>query len=139
MARPSDYTQELADRICHLLSEGVSLRTVCLGEDMPSRQTVFTWMRTHKEFLDQYARAKEESADAMAEDILDLSDGAIDVIKHGAEKKSGALAQAVRLQVDTRKWFMSKMKPKKYADKLDLTTNGKDIPTPIYGGSAKEV
>ncbi len=34
---------------------------------------------------------------------------------------------------------MSKMKPKKYGDKLDMTTNGKDIPQPIYGGKSTEV
>lgn len=140
MARPSIYTQELANRICEQLSQGISLRSVCREEYMPDAASVFRWLSEKKEFCEQYARAKEESADAMAEDILELSDGAIGVIKSGAEKKSGALAQAVRLQVDTRKWIMSKMKPKKYADKLDLTTNGKDIPTPIYGGSAtKEV
>src|SRR5260221_2586340 len=133
--RPSMYTQELANKICAQLAEGISLRTVCLGEDMPTKTTVFNWLGTNKSFVDQYARAKEESADAMAEEILDLSDGAIDVIKNGAEKKSGALAQSVRLQVDTRKWIMSKMKPKKYGDKIDMTTNGKDLPTPILGGT----
>ncbi|MEI6580814.1 MAG: hypothetical protein WCO07_01435 [bacterium] len=118
--RPTKYTKELADRICSKLAEGISLRTICLGEDMPEKEAVFRWIRTYPEFQLQYAHAKEESADAMSEEILDLSDGAIAVIKGGAEKKSSALAQAVRLQVDTRKWIMSKMKPKKYGDKLAL-------------------
>lgn len=135
--RPSKYSKELADRICEKLSEGISLRTVCLDEEMPSAATVFTWLRTKQEFLEQYTRAKEASSDAMAEEILDLSDGAIAVIKSGAEKKSSALAQAVRLQVDTRKWIMSKMKPKKYGDKLDLTSAGEALPQPIYGGISK--
>lgn len=125
--RPSKYTQEIADEMCAQLSVGVSLRTVCKAERMPSVVTVFAWFREHPDFLKQYARAKEESADAMAEEILDLSDGAISVIKGGAEKKSSAYAQAVRLQVDTRKWIMSKMKPKKYGEKVDLTSDGKAI------------
>lgn len=41
---------------------------------MPSKTTVFSWLRIHPEFLDQYTRAKKESADAMAEDIMDISD-----------------------------------------------------------------
>lgn len=125
--RPNEYTQEKANEICHELSQGISLRTVCLAEDMPAAGTVFRWLSENKEFQEQYARAKEESADAMAEEILTLSDGAIGVIKSGAEKKSSALAQAVRLQVDTRKWIMSKMKPKKYGDKVDVTSDGKAI------------
>lgn len=136
IGRPSDYSQDLADRICEELSMGKSLRTVCLADDMPSGKTVFSWMRIYPEFLKQYARAKEEASDAMYEDIQDISDEGISVIKSGAEKKSGALAQIVRLQVDTRKWMMSKMKPKKYGEKLDLTSDGKALPTPIYNGKS---
>ena len=134
--RPSDYTQELADEICERLSEGQSLRTVCSDDKMPSRKTVFSWMRKHPDFLNQYARAKQEAADALAEEILDISDDAEAAIKGTAEKKSSAMAQAYRLRVDTRKFIMAKMKPKKYGEKIDLTTNGKDLPTPIMGGTS---
>lgn len=134
--RPTKYTQHLADAICHELAAGKSLRTVCTNPKMPAMSSVFLWLRTYKEFSEQYARAKQESADAMAEEILDLSDDAIALIKGSAEKKSGALAQAVRLQVDTRKWIMSKMKPKKYGDKLDVTSDGKPLPIPILGGQS---
>ena len=134
--RPSDYTQELADEICERLSEGQSLRTVCSDDKMPSRKTVFSWMRKHPDFLNQYARAKQEAADALAEEILDISDDAEAAIKGTAEKKSSAMAQAYRLRVDTRKFIMAKMKPKKYGEKIDLTTNGKDLPAPIMGGTS---
>ncbi len=140
--RPSNYTQELADKICSLLSEGISLRTICLEEGMPDKSTVFKWFRTQPGFVDQYARAKEESADAMSEDILDIADdGTNDLmwIKRGGEDvqvPDNEVLQRSRLRVDTRKWIMSKMKPKKYGDKLDLSNNGKDFPTPIYGGTA---
>lgn len=138
LGRPTIFTQELADKICDQLSEGISLRTVCLADDMPSKQTVFSWMRTQKGFVDQYARAKEESADAMAEEILDIADETFETIKHGAEKKSSAYAQAHRIRIDTRKWIMSKMKPKKYGDKLDVTSDGKALPAPIYGGKSRK-
>jgi hypothetical protein len=42
--------------------------------------------------------------------------------------------QRSRLRVDTRKWYLSKVLPKKFGDKVDVTTNGKDIPAiPITG------
>lgn len=131
MARPLEYTQDLADKICEQLSQGISLRSVCKQDGMPSGVTVFRWLRTQEGFSKQYARAKEESTDAMAEEILDLSDGSVELALSADPKASGAVVQASRLQVDTRKWLMSKMKPKKYGDKMDLTTNGKDLPTPI--------
>lgn len=127
VGRPTKYTPELGDTICALLTEGKSLRSVCLQEDMPDKSTVFRWLRENKDFQDQYARAKEESTDAMYEEIRDISDDGISVVKGSAEKKSGAIAQIVRLQVDTRKWMMSKMKPKKYGDKTDITSDGKAI------------
>lgn len=137
IGRPTDYTQTLADSICEQLSEGISLRTVCLDESMPAARSVFRWLRTNDEFRQQYARAKQESADAMAEDILDIADdGTNDLmwIKRGGEDvqvPDNEVLQRSRLRVDTRKWLMSKHKPKKYADKLDLTTDGEKLPTPI--------
>jgi hypothetical protein len=34
--------------------------------------------------------------------------------------------QRARLKVDTRKWLLSKLQPKKYGDKLDMNVAGKD-------------
>lgn len=124
--RPTLFTKELADTICNQLSEGISLRTVCSGEGMPNKQTVFRWFRENKEFCDQYARAKEESADALAEEVLELSDESSRVVL-GIDRSDNARVQAMKLRVDTRKWIMSKMKPKKYGDKMDLTSDGKAI------------
>ena len=127
--RPSEYTQDMADYICEQLALGSSLRTVCGAEGMPAMSTIFRWMRTNEEFCNQYARAKQESADAMAEDILDISDnGENDWMekRYGNQDDStwvvnGEALQRSRLRVDTRKWLMAKMKPKKYADNLKLS------------------
>jgi len=94
---------------------------------MPSKTTVFSWMRIYPEFLDQYTRAKEESADAMAEDVLDISDDGHNdwMEKHYGDdvvwvENKEALARS-KLRVETRKWLMAKMKPKKYSDALKLS------------------
>lgn len=140
--RPSEYTQELADKICEQLAVGYSLRTVSKDAELPSVETIFKWLRTNPEFLEQYARAKQEAADAMAEDILDISDDATnDWMEDNYDKGktpgyalNGENIQRSKLRVDTRKFLMAKMKPKIYGDKIDMTTNGKDLPTPILGG-----
>lgn len=134
MARPSDYTQEKADLICERISNGNSLRTVCLDEDMPDKATVFRWLREHKEFHDQYASATDERTESQHEDLLELGDEAVRLAQAADFRISNAVVSAVKLKADNMKWSMSKMKPKKYGDKLDHTTNGKDLPTPIYGG-----
>ncbi len=133
LGRPAVYSEEMADLICLRLSEGKSLKKSLseIGVGAPSAATVFSWMKPDHPFLEKYARAKREGAEAMAEDIMDLSDGAIDVIRKGEEKKSGAYAQAIRVQVDTRKWLMSKLLPKKYSDHIDVTTAGEKLPVPL--------
>jgi hypothetical protein len=127
MARPSSYTQELADEICAKLAEGISLRTICKADEMPSTQTVFRWIRLHAEFRDQYARAKEESADALVDEMLDIADdGSNDwMAVHNEDnvgyRENGEAIQRSRLRVDTRKWIAAKLKAKKYGDKIDHT------------------
>lgn len=128
--RPTLYSPELADEICTQLAEGKSLRSVCKAESMPCVTTVFAWMRLHPEFLKQYARAKEESADYLAEETLEIADdGTNDWIASNDPENAGYRANGEhiarsRLRVDTRKWIASKLKPKKYGEKLDIAHSG---------------
>lgn len=125
--RPTTYTPEIADRICAELACGSSMRTVCKGEDMPAMSTVFLWLRTHKEFSERYAQAKAEAADALVEEMLDIADdGTNDWMEthdkdgNAGYKLNGENVQRSRLRVDTRKWIASKLKPKKYGDRIDV-------------------
>lgn len=131
--RPTDYTQELGDRICEKIAEGKSMRSVCREEDMPGLSTVFRWIRDIKEFQEQYARACEERTEALSEEILDIADDGIndwmevEYKDNTVWKVNNEAVQRSRLRVDTRKWIMSKMKPKKYGDKVDVTSGGDKI------------
>lgn len=122
--RPTDYTPELADNICARIAEGQSLRRICRDDDMPCTSTVFTWLRIHKSFLDQYEKAKTEQADALAEEMLDIADDGSNDWMEKFDKEgmsigwtvNGEHVQRSRLRLDTRKWIASKLKPKKYGD-----------------------
>ncbi len=107
--RPSDYLPEVAADICSLLAEGESLRKVCERPRMPNKTTVFRWLAQHIEFRDQYAKATETRAEAFFEEMLDIADD--------AAEESSAVAKA-RLRIDTRKWALARMNPKKYGDKV---------------------
>ena len=127
MGRPSDFTQETADRICARLVEGESLRSICRDDDMPTASTVFLWVRTRPEFSEQYAHAREMQADLQFDEIVEICD---DGRNDWMERHGGSMAlnkeaiQRSSLRVDTRKWRMSKMAPKKYADRLDVNHSG---------------
>lgn len=131
MGRPSDYTDKLAREICTRISAGESMRSVCLDEAMPSMESVWKWIREKPEFLEQYTRATDERTETQQEMLIEMGDRAIAHAEEADPKAAGAVVQAYKLKADNLKWSMSKMKPKKYGDKLDLTSGGEKLPQPI--------
>jgi hypothetical protein len=119
--RPSKYGPEVVSEICSQLSEGRSLRSICEDENLPDKSTVLRWLAAYPDFRDQYARAREAQTDAMAEEILEIADESgwdLSVDDKGHVAVNGEAINRSRLRVDTRKWLMSKMAPKKYGDKI---------------------
>lgn len=123
--RPSSYSAEKAAAICIRLGLGESLREICRDEDMPDKSTVMRWLAAHAEFRDQYAGAREAQADYYAEEIIEISDdGSNDWMKRQRtdgsteEVENKEVLARSRLRVDTRKWLMARMAPKKYGDKV---------------------
>lgn len=138
--RPSDYTKELGDKICALVAEGNSFKKICTNyrEEMPDMATIFRWLRVNEEFRKNYEQAIDQRTEAQHEMLLDNGDEAIEEAKTTDPKASNAVVSAYKLKADNMKWVMSRMKPKKYGDKVDITSDGKVLPQPIYGGQSKE-
>jgi hypothetical protein len=113
MGRPTDYTIEIAARICDRVASGESLARLCQDEGMPARSTVYLWFAAHPEFSDNYARAREEQADFYADAIVDIADNP----ELDPNDK--------RVRIDARKWVASKLKSKQYGDKIDVDANVK--------------
>lgn len=122
LGRPTVYSERLAAGICAELAMGRSLRSVCRSDDMPGLETVFRWLREKPDFREQYAQAKSESADALVEEMIDIADdGTNDFIEtEDGVKFNSEHVQRSRLRVDTRKWIASKLKPKRYGERLDM-------------------
>jgi hypothetical protein len=125
VGRPSTYSDEIADEICERLAEGESLRSICSGDGMPRKATVFRWLADERlsVFRDQYTRAREEQAETLADEIVEIADGDGD--------KESDNTQRDRLRVEARKWVASKLKPKRYGDKALI---GSDPENPLPPG-----
>lgn len=129
--RPSDYTEELAEAICLRLAEGESLRSVCRDDGMPCKQTVLRWLSQRPEFRAQYVRAKVEGAEAIAEELFDIADDGTNDWMEKLDKDgevigyqlNGEHVQRSKLRIDTRKWYLSKIMPKKYGDRIQHEQN----------------
>lgn len=118
--------------ICERIANGESLRTICDDEDMPTKSTVFLWLREDGDFSDHYARARESQADALFDEILTIADdGRNDWMERkNAEDQNigwvenGEALRRSQLRVDARKWMAGKLQPKKYGDKLQTEHSG---------------
>lgn len=127
--RPSKFTQQIAETICERLSLGESLRSICRDEAMPGQTTVFRWLSDDETFRKQYTHAREVQADSWADDIIEIADdGLNDTYKdaEGIERTNADVIARSRLRVDTRKWLMARMAPKKYGDKITQEVTGAD-------------
>lgn len=135
--RPTSYTEELGLEICKRIADGESLRKICREDKYPNRATIHDWLldANKKEFYDQYEKACNTRAENMFDELVEIADdGTNDYMER--ERQDGSTFTVVdqevigrsRLRVDTRKWYLSKVLPKKYGDKMDLTSGGKPIP-----------
>lgn len=109
---------------------------------MPSKSVVMAWLwdGKHKEFQDRYALAREQQAETLADEIVDISDE--NPISERYDKEGNSVGTMVdsaginrnRLRVDARKWVAAKLLPKRYGEKADqvnvqVNTQVNSVPT----------
>ncbi len=122
--RPSAFSEDIFVNLLDEISHGKSAVSACENNSVPHR-TFLNWLDYHPDHLElrrRYARAKEESADVHAEEMVEIAD------KEGPVDENGHLDSAwvnqQRLRIDVRKWNAAKLKPKVYGDKVEQTHTG---------------
>ncbi len=105
----NEKQQKQFDMVCARIAGGESLRSACEDKDLPDRDTINRWLNADIDgaLCGQYARAREEQADFYADEIVTIADTEPD-------------AAIARVRIDARKWVASKLRPKRYGDKLAL-------------------
>jgi hypothetical protein len=119
--RPTLYSLEIALEICDRIADGESLVKICSDAKMPKKTAVYEWLLRHKEFADIYARAREDQADTLADEIHAIADELPQQVvdeKGNATRYDSAYVQWQKNRVDARKWVAAKLKPKKYSDRI---------------------
>jgi hypothetical protein len=118
--RPSKYEDKA--EICALVLSGMrgglSAFKSCQAAGVP-HSTFMEWLKADAELADNYARAREDLIERIANEVMELSDADVGLQPDG--KKDWAAVQKHRLQVDTRKWLLSKLAPKKYGEKIEVS------------------
>lgn len=96
------------------LATGESLRSICRTPGFPDHSTVCEWLRNNAEFANQYARARSDGLDVLADQALEIADD------------TDEDANSRRVRIDTRKWYLSKLRPEKYGDLTRTQISGPD-------------
>ena len=110
--------RKIADLVFAGMRSGMSAFKACQVAGV-NQSTFNLWLNDDAELAAEYARAREDLIERMAQEVLELSD--VDVGLQPDGKRDWAAVQKHKLQVDTRKWLLSKLAPKKFGDKLELT------------------
>jgi hypothetical protein len=136
MAYNENQIKTAKDIIIDEMVDGKSLVSIIdSNKDIPRIRTVFNWLNPESdyhdaEFLHNYARAQLIRAEREFEEIKSIADSIEDDVVTDNEGNSVInqnVIQRDRLRVDARKWRISKMQPKKYGDKLDVTSDNKPL------------
>ena len=114
---------DIFDKIIENICNGLPVRQILKGENMPANNTLLEWIEERPEWAKRYARAKQESAEFDADNVNYIAE----LCLRGQVDPANA-----RVAIDAYKWSSGKKKPKKYGDKLDLTSDGEAINTPTY-------
>lgn len=125
------FSEELLSEILERVACGENIYNICDQPGYPTRRSFFRWVINDAQIREKYEFALTARQHAMAEEIVHISDSPVGSLESGATD-SGAV-QKQRLQVDTRKWILSKLVPKKYGDKITQEVTGSD------GGPVQQV
>jgi hypothetical protein len=91
------------------MSEGESLRAICLDRGMPSEGTARGWaVRDVDGFGERYRAARQMLLEYWSDEIVSISD----------DEESDPRSRQIRTGV--RQWLMSKLAPRRYGDKVQI-------------------
>ena len=121
--RTPEKKAEQIEQILALMHGGFSLTRACKTVNL-TPQSFLEWTEKDGKLAERYARAKEACIEKMADDVLEISDEepAVDYLG----KIDSGDVQNRKLRVDTRKWLLSKLAPKKYGEKIQTELTGAD-------------
>jgi len=102
-----------------MIDEGKTVKRIC--EDIKQkRSTISRWLR--RDHTEEYDNAIMERGQYLA----DKAEEVLDELTLSGDKADNAKVQAVRLKIDTLKWFASKLAPRRFGEKLQLQGNAEE-------------
>jgi len=130
MAYSDEQKEMIFNSICTDVIENKLSFNAAIDKAEITRTSFYNWLKDNKDFDKLYNYAREIRSDIIFEEILEISDDSKNDVRlneEGKEIANNELVNRSRLRVDARKWVLAKMNPKKYGDKVDVTSDYKQI------------
>ena len=132
--RPTIFTEILAAKICQRIADGESIRAVCSDPNMPSTTAIFRWIASGKYdgFRQLYEASMQIRLETLGDGLIELADAPIE--RNAAGMVDSGAVQMRRLQIETRRWILSKLLPRKYGDRMGLDHQGEGFNLTVVTG-----
>ena len=108
----------MVETLLEQIEIGKSMREVCRMDGMPDHGTVIRWMRDDAVLATKYARARMAQADT----LFDRMEAVEEAVAAGTMD-----SHAARVVLDSMRWRASKLAPKVYGDRLDVSVSDNRI------------
>lgn len=121
VGRPTDYSEEIASSILERIATSSDGIIAICKEHGIVHSTFFLWLLKHKEFSNRYDHAKEMQMRVLMEEskhIADYEDK--DLLDDG--RLNSVKVQRDKLRLETRKWMIERLSPKKKEEDRSQTT-----------------
>lgn len=125
-----ELTPELIETVLMEIASGNSLRSICAKDGMPEIQQIMRLRLKDATFAEQYARAREAQAEVFGDELQEIADnGENDWMEDNRPycqgwRQNGEAVARSRLRFDQRRWWMSKVLPQRYGDKIGVEHSG---------------
>lgn len=127
--RTSIMTDEMSLKFFTMIAQGLSVEAICRIDGMPCDWTIYNHIRNDPKFEQAYKNAREIQAERFLDEIIQIADDGKSDYYEDSEGNvlvdHDHIARS-RLRVDTRKWAMARMSPRKYSERVVNEIVGKD-------------
>lgn len=113
MTAPLKWTKSLIEKLCDEIASGRSIHEICATEKWcPSEPSIYRQMAKDASFRSAINAARAAQQEREVEECIRMADMA-----------TPEDWQVVKLRIWARQWRASKLAPKKYGEKLDLSSS----------------
>ena len=119
-----DY-QKVWQYILDQIANGRTLTSIVAEPDMPSYAWCTLQLRNDPQLKERYAEAVDSRVEFMQDQFVNLADSQMPEGLDGTAQS--AWVQQLKLKLWARTWVMSKLKPRKYGERLDVSVTNTHI------------